>query len=669
MSAEGTCPSCGGQVTFRFAHAFVAQCTFCGSSIARTDRGLKDLGKRSDVVASEAGLEPYRKGSYKGIPFTLMGRCVLGHPKGGRWSEWYAAMEDGSIGWLAEAQGVFSFSHESRAQVDRASYSYETLAPGTSLVIEGTNFAVAERSTKRIIAAEGELPYEPVFDHDEPFVDLVAPGGEVATLDFSGPNAVVYVGHRLLLTDLGMDVREGHIDAPAVRTGALACGNCGGAIKLHVPDAARRVTCGSCGSLHEVEGHQFRILETLAQSTLPILRLGRRFTKFNVSWQIVGWMERSVTSEGIRYPWSEYLAYNPSKGFAWLVESKGHWLWASGDRPFARALPCDALSSIEESGIRYHLFAHDTARVDAIAGEFPWEVSIGETVECFDYIAPPNGISCEADGGEVTWTRSEHIEPAEMAELFPGVVLPARELVGMLEPNPYRGVGKLLVRFYAATVAIFLVIAMARSSSQVFQDTFVIPASAIPTIAARLAASSTADFPAGEPTVVVTNPFELRGSRRITFRLKATPPPPLNMYVDFVGDLLNERDIVVDSFRAAAFSELDDEGSTVGSRVAVATIGHVDPGVYRLRLDMVTNASAIDNVNVLVEEGGVSFLRFLAAIAAFSAMAIPFGFLSLRFSVRRYESSDFQSDGSRSEGVSPDAEDPPGSPPSEGNDE
>ena len=109
MSALGQCPSCAGNVEFRFATAFVATCTYCGATVARNDRGFEDLGKHSDVVASESGLEPFRKGRYCDVSFTLMGRVVLAHPKGGRWSEWYAAMEDGSIGWLAEAQGVFSF--------------------------------------------------------------------------------------------------------------------------------------------------------------------------------------------------------------------------------------------------------------------------------------------------------------------------------------------------------------------------------------------------------------------------------------------------------------------------------------------------------------------------------------------------------------------------------
>ena len=86
MSARGQCPSCGGQVEFRFERAFVASCTYCGSTVVRTDRGLKDLGKHSDVVASESSLEPFRKGVYRGVSFTLMGRVVLAHPKGGRWS-------------------------------------------------------------------------------------------------------------------------------------------------------------------------------------------------------------------------------------------------------------------------------------------------------------------------------------------------------------------------------------------------------------------------------------------------------------------------------------------------------------------------------------------------------------------------------------------------------
>ena len=36
-------------------------------------------------------------------------------------------------------------------------------------------------------------------------------------------------------------------------------------------------------------------------------------------------MIRSVTIEGIKYFWHEYLLYNPMIGFRWLVHSDNQW--------------------------------------------------------------------------------------------------------------------------------------------------------------------------------------------------------------------------------------------------------------------------------------------------------------------------------------------------------
>ena len=640
MSALGQCPSCAGNVEFRFATAFVATCTYCGATVARNDRGLEDLGKRSDVVASESGLEPFRKGSYRGVSFTLMGRVVLAHPKGGRWSEWYAAMEDGTIGWLAEAQGVFSFQEAHDGGDALAGLRWETLAVGTALTLAGHAFTVTERSTKTALASEGEVPFVPSFDTPEPFADLVADGGFVATIDFASKPPMLFVGRQVQLSELGIDVRPGRRAAREVNTASVSCGNCGGPIRLHVPDATRRVTCAACGSLHEVDGENFRFLETLEQTRRPPLALGTRFRRENVEWQVVGWMERSVTSEGIRYPWNEYLAYEAGKGFRWLVEAKGHWLWATPAPTVALARPTEALPKIFEGGRPYVLFAHDTATVDTIAGEFPWEVAVGETIECFDYVAGTEVLSLEADAHEMNWTRGEHVEQAEILKAFPGAKLPAVQGVGMVEPNPYRGVGKLLLRFYAAAFVIALGFLIFRPRHELVSRLF-----ALPEVAASVAAS------ASEGVVLVTEPFELQGKRRVEVEVRVSPP--VNSYADVVGDLLDEHDVAVASFRAASYAEPDDDGDGVVQAEAQAALAAVEPGTYRLRLDVIASSPSIREAHVLVHEGGVSYASLVGNTLLVSALAGVFGILFAKFEISRYGASDFNSEGRRSEGVAP----------------
>ena len=44
-----------------------------------------------------------------------------------------------------------------------------------------------------------------------------------------------------------------------------------------------------------------------------------------VELEVIGAMTRSVTFDGVKYFWNEYLLYNPKVGFKWLVHSDNHW--------------------------------------------------------------------------------------------------------------------------------------------------------------------------------------------------------------------------------------------------------------------------------------------------------------------------------------------------------
>ena len=107
MALQAACPACGAQVLFRTGSSVVVVCEFCNSVVARTDRGVEDVGKVADIVESGSPLEVGLRGVYLGVAFELTGRAQLQHAAGGFWDEWYAALADGRWSRLVEAQGHF----------------------------------------------------------------------------------------------------------------------------------------------------------------------------------------------------------------------------------------------------------------------------------------------------------------------------------------------------------------------------------------------------------------------------------------------------------------------------------------------------------------------------------------------------------------------------------
>ncbi|MDQ3181588.1 MAG: DUF4178 domain-containing protein, partial [Acidobacteriota bacterium] len=63
---QANCPSCAAPIEFKQGATIVLVCPFCRSAVARTDRGLNDLGKVAEIVQSESPLKIGLRGEFKG---------------------------------------------------------------------------------------------------------------------------------------------------------------------------------------------------------------------------------------------------------------------------------------------------------------------------------------------------------------------------------------------------------------------------------------------------------------------------------------------------------------------------------------------------------------------------------------------------------------------------
>ena len=398
-----SCPACGGPIAFPIGSAIVAVCPYCRSVVARGDRKIEDLGKVAALVETDSVLEVGLKGRYQGVPFELTGRTQLGHPAGGVWDEWYAAFADGRWGWLAEAQGRLYLTFE-KEPGHAVLPLYEDLQLGERLHLPGTPAAltVAEKSHARAVSAEGAIPFRLVPGVSSFYADLSGPAGEFATLDYGATPPQVFLGREVSLDDLGLPpkVQPRQREARQVAGVHLNCPQCGGALELRAPDKSERVVCPNCAALLDANQGQLRYLQTLKQGRLrPRIPLGTTGTLHGQSYMVIGFLQRSVRFEGVKYFWEEYLLYDGRLGFRWLVCSEHHWNFVE---PLAPGKVQSSGRGAMYEGNFFTVFQKATATVENVQGEFYWKVSAGEEVQASDFVRPPLMLSREVSvqGGE-----------------------------------------------------------------------------------------------------------------------------------------------------------------------------------------------------------------------------------------------------------------------------
>src|SRR3954453_11572158 len=158
---KANCPSCAAPIEFKAGSSIVIICPYCRSAVARTDRGLEDLGKVAEIMDSESPLRIGLKGEWNKTRFELTGRAQLWHELGGYWDEWYATFSNGWVGWLAEAQGRFYLTFYQPLPVGTALPAFDALQLGQVVgEIPGPiPLMVQEKGHGTYSAADGEIPY------------------------------------------------------------------------------------------------------------------------------------------------------------------------------------------------------------------------------------------------------------------------------------------------------------------------------------------------------------------------------------------------------------------------------------------------------------------------------------------------------------------------------
>lgn len=629
MSYEARCPSCGAEIVFRLGASLLRVCEHCGVAVARKGADLASYGRVAALIPTPSVLKLAAEGHYEGAPpFSLAGRLQMDHGSG-TWDEWLLAFQDGNWAWLSESQGRFHYMGQ--APLPPAP-DFEELRVGQTLDLgpPGT-FVVTETRTARFVTAEGELPFDIEPGSALNYVDLSGPGGQLATLDYgTGRTAeALYVGREVNVEELGLKGLPSEEERRKKAVGqALSCTQCGGPLEIRAPDQTQRVACPYCGSLLDAT-RGFAVLEALERARVkPIIPLGTKGRIAGAEWTVIGFMERSASVEGIRYPWREYLLYQPRKGFRWLTETGGHWSFVepvnAGDVRETEG------STANHDGREFKHFQSAVAQVDHVVGEFYWAVARGDASGTHDYVAPPLFLSKETTEAEITWSLGTYQEPETIWKAF-GLRGERREPEGVAPNQPWprgedaKAVHSAALLFLGAICLAFLGIAMAGGRT-VHTESVSIPHGAAP----------------GAPeSALFTDDFLVQERGNLQVRVKA---PVDNSWLYLGGALINEETGEVDEFdvEVSYYHGSDGDGAwSEGHGEATRYLASVPPGRYVMRLEPQWEPGRAPPGYDLTVRSRVP--RFYQAVLAAVAVALWPALLAwrrFRFEMQRWSESD-----------------------------
>ncbi|PRQ03229.1 DUF4178 domain-containing protein [Enhygromyxa salina] len=423
------------------------------------------------------------------------------------------------------------------------------------------------------------------------------------------------------------------------KTGAIECPACGAPITLRGFGGVEQVACAYCGTVckPEDDGNLDVVQQAQRQHRTSMLPLHKRGTLparlsehgGGQTWEILGIMWREVVSDGVTYPWQEFLLFNPYQGYRWLIYQMSDGVWGLGGPLLgAPELLPGGTPTATWRGETYKHFTTGNARVTYVEGEFPWQVLVNDVAQANDYVCPPNMLSIEVqhgeDGVDVNFTSMQPIEPQEVWTAF-GMAGPAPDKRGIhpAEINPYKSkfyfVAAILL--FVTWIGALIFYSSARTNAVVYTGSIT-------------------------PGEVLTEQLEIGDADRKTtleFELVAQGMNNSWAYAEvMLVDMTSEEAITV-GLETDAWSGVDQgESWSEGTNPRRVTVGGVDGGSYLLQVQTQLDSSGdpADALKFTIRQdvplGRYMFLPFFI-IVLFPALNLA---RKLGFETKRWANSD-----------------------------
>jgi hypothetical protein len=386
------------------------------------------------------------------------------------------------------------------------------------------------------------------------------------------------------------------------------------------------IACPACGSILDLTDENLSIISRFESRMKykPLIPLGSRGKLRGDLYEVIGFLRRAMTVEGVNYGWSEYLLFSPYQGFRWLSEYNGHWNYLKTTTNLPKAGEKKERPSAKYLDKTFVHFQTYASRVVFVLGEFYWKVQAGESCNVSDYICPPLILSREQMKEEISWTIGEYLEPGAVSAAFGVPALPPRTGVAPNQPSPYQTetstVLKLLGYFCLAALLLHLALSLLAEKKLVYEKQF-------------------AYQPSDRESAVVTDFFELPGhTSNVVFRTAANVN---NNWLYLHLALINEEGRAYEFGREISYYHGIDGGErwSEGSPSDEAVLSAIPAGKYYLRIEPESGSGGGSyTVQVYRDVPRWSFL--LIALAALCLVPVLVKWRSARFEAARWAESD-----------------------------
>jgi len=365
-------------------------------------------------------------------------------------------------------------------------------------------------------------------------------------------------------------------NSPHVKT--FSCPNCAGSVNIRAIGSTINVVCSYCSSIIDTNDENYKVVDAFTNKVQrrTIIALGQRGEIFGTLWETIGYMERCDQSG--QYVWSEYLLFNPWKGFRWLTEYGGHWSFVTTikDQPKGKSRSNTEFEKpINYQDREFLLFNKGTAKVTYVLGEFYWQVRVGEQVDLQEFIAPPEILSMESTSDEIVWSLGQYVE-AEIIRIAFEVPadkpMPVQTGVAPNQPSPYNPEDSAKIRKYwkyfaYAILLIHIGTCIGHSRETVYKGQL--------------------QFAAGDKEKTkVTPQFEIKEKTTINIEMSA---PINNNWLEIGADFVNDDNGETEEFETGIeyYTGTDSDGAwSEGSTSTSRSIESVSKGKYHLNLEL-----------------------------------------------------------------------------------